>query len=52
MSKLWDIRQSVRTAAEDIVRISYQEMTSEDIKGFMCAAVAGIFGVCKPVRLF
>jgi hypothetical protein len=39
MSQLWDIRQPVRTLADDIVRIRYQEMTSEDMKDFMCAAV-------------
>jgi hypothetical protein len=27
---LWDIRQTVRTWAEDIVRMRYQETTSED----------------------
>jgi hypothetical protein len=32
MSQLWDIRQSVRTLAEDIVRIRYQQTTSEDIE--------------------
>jgi hypothetical protein len=30
MSQLWDIHQPVRTLAEDIVRICYQETTSED----------------------
>jgi hypothetical protein len=49
MSQLLDIRQLVRTLA-DIVKICYQETTSEDIKDFMCAAVTVIFGVCKPVR--
>jgi Cys-tRNA synthase (O-phospho-L-seryl-tRNA:Cys-tRNA synthase) len=51
MSELWDIHQTVKTWAEDIVKIRYQETTSEDIEGFMCAAVTVIFRVCKPVRL-
>jgi hypothetical protein len=51
MSQLWDIHQPVRTLAKNIVRNHYQEMTSEDIEDFMCAAVTVIFGVCKPVRL-
>jgi hypothetical protein len=51
MSELWDIRQPVRNSAEDIVRICYQETTSEDIEEFMCAAVTVIFRECKPVRL-
>jgi hypothetical protein len=38
MSRLWDIRQPVRTLAENIVRIRYEKMTSEDIEDFMCAA--------------
>jgi hypothetical protein len=37
--------------AEDIVRIHYQEMTSEDREDFMCAADTEIFRMCKPVRL-
>jgi hypothetical protein len=36
VSQLWDIRQRVRTLAEDIVRMRYQETTSEDIEDFMC----------------
>jgi hypothetical protein len=36
MSELWDIRQPVRTLAEDIAKIRYQETTSEDIKDFVC----------------
>jgi hypothetical protein len=48
MSELWEIRQTVMTWAEGIVKIHYQETTSED---FMCAAVTVIFRVCKPVRL-
>jgi hypothetical protein len=51
MSQLWDICQLVRTLAEDIVRICYQEMTSEDIEDYMCAVVTVIFIVRKPVRL-
>jgi hypothetical protein len=51
MSELWDIRQPVRTLAENIVRIRYQETTSEDQEDFICAAVTVIFKVCKPVRL-
>jgi hypothetical protein len=51
MSQLWDIRQPVRTLAEDIVRIRYQETTSEGIEDFICAAIRVIFGVCKPVML-
>jgi hypothetical protein len=42
---------SVRTLAGDIVRISYQETTSEDTVDFMCAAVTMIFTMCKPLRL-
>jgi hypothetical protein len=34
--------------AEDIVRIRYQETTSEDIQDFMCAVVTVVY---KPVRL-
>jgi hypothetical protein len=40
-----------KDVSEDIVRIGYQETTSEDIEDFMCAAVTVIFRVCKPVRL-
>jgi hypothetical protein len=39
MSEMWDICQMVRMLAEDIVKIRYQEMTSEDIEGFIYAAV-------------
>jgi hypothetical protein len=46
MSQLWDIRQPVRTLAEDIVRILYQETTSEHTEDFMCAAVTVI---CEAV---
>jgi hypothetical protein len=49
VSQLWDIRQLVRSLA-DIVKICYQETTSEYIKDLMCAAFTLIFGVCKPVR--
>jgi hypothetical protein len=49
--QLLDIRQPVRTLAEDINRICYQEMISGDMEDFMCAAVTVIFRVCKPVRL-
>jgi hypothetical protein len=48
---LWDIRQPVSMLAEDIVKIRYQETTSEDIEDFMCAEVVVIFSVCKSVRL-
>jgi predicted metalloprotease with PDZ domain len=51
MRELWDIRQPVRTLAENTVKICYQETTSEDIEDFMRAAVTGICRVCKPVRL-
>jgi hypothetical protein len=51
MNQLWDIRQPVGTLAEDIIRIRYQEATSEDTEDFMCGAVTAIFGVCKPVKL-
>jgi hypothetical protein len=43
MSQLWDIRQPVRTLAEDTVRIRYQETTSEGTEDFMCAAVTVSF---------
>jgi hypothetical protein len=43
--QLSDICQPTRTLAEDIVRIHYQETTSEDIEDFMCAAVALNFSV-------
>jgi very-short-patch-repair endonuclease len=46
MSPLWDIRQSVRTLAEDF-KIRYQEMTSEDTVDFMCAAVTVILKECE-----
>jgi reverse gyrase len=39
VSKSWDVRQTVRTIAEDIVRIRYQETTNEDVEDFICAAV-------------
>jgi hypothetical protein len=45
MFQLWDIRQPVRTLTENIIRIRYQETTSEDIEDFVCALVAAIFGV-------
>jgi hypothetical protein len=51
MNQLWDIRQPVRTLAEDIVRIRYQETTSEEIEDFMCAEVTVIFRMCKQMRL-
>jgi hypothetical protein len=38
-SELWDIRQLVRTLAEDIVKIRYQETTSEAINDFVCVCV-------------
>jgi hypothetical protein len=44
-------RQSVKTSVEDIVKICYQETTSEDIEDFMWPAVTVIFRVCKPTRL-
>jgi hypothetical protein len=50
-SQLWDIRQPVMTLTEEIVRIYYQETTSEDVEDFMCATGTVIFRVCKPVRL-
>jgi hypothetical protein len=46
-SQLCDIRQLVRTLAEDIVKIRYQETTSKDIEDFMCAAVTVIFRVSQ-----
>jgi hypothetical protein len=49
--QLWDIRQPVRTSAEDIFRICYQETTSEDMEDFICATLTVICRVCKPVRL-
>jgi hypothetical protein len=51
LNQLWDIRQPVRTITEDIIKIRYQETTSEDIEVFTCVAVTVIFRVCKPVRL-
>jgi hypothetical protein len=42
LSQLWDIRQQVRTLAEDIVRIRYQETTSEDVEEFMCCSYSNI----------
>jgi transcription initiation factor TFIIIB Brf1 subunit/transcription initiation factor TFIIB len=51
MSQLWDIRQPIRTLAENIVRIRYQETTNKDIEDFMCAAITVIFRRCKPMRL-
>jgi hypothetical protein len=51
MSELWGIREPVRTLAEDVVRIYYQETTSEDRRLDMCAAVTVTFRVCKPMRL-
>jgi hypothetical protein len=51
MSQLSDIRQPIRTLAEDFVRICYQETTSEDTEDFMCAAVTVTFRVCKLVRM-
>jgi hypothetical protein len=44
MSQLWDIRQLVKTLAEDILKICYQETTSEDS---IYAAVTVIFTVCE-----
>jgi hypothetical protein len=35
VSQLWDIRQPVRKLAEDIVKIHYQETTSEGIEDFI-----------------
>jgi hypothetical protein len=51
ISQLWDIRQPVRSLAQDIVRIRYQETTSEAWEDFMCAVVTAIFGVYNSVRL-
>jgi hypothetical protein len=36
VSRLWDIRQPVRTLPKDIVRIRYQETTIEDRKLYVC----------------
>jgi hypothetical protein len=43
MSQLWDIHQTVRTLAEEIVSIHYPETTSEDIEDFIYAAFRVIF---------
>jgi hypothetical protein len=43
LSQLWGVRQPVRTLAEDIVWIRYQETTGEDIEECICAAVTVIF---------
>jgi hypothetical protein len=51
LTQLWDIRQPVRTLAEDIVRFCYRETSSGDIEDVMYAAVTVIFRVCKAVRL-
>jgi hypothetical protein len=51
VSKLWDIRPPVRTLAEDICNIRYQETTSEDIEDFVCAAVTVILAVPQFKRL-
>jgi hypothetical protein len=40
-----------KDVSEDIVRVGYQETTSEDTEDFMCAAVTVIFRVSTPVRL-
>jgi transcription initiation factor TFIIIB Brf1 subunit/transcription initiation factor TFIIB len=45
------IPRPVRTSAEDIFRICYQETTIEDIEDFMFAAITVIFRRCKRVRL-
>jgi hypothetical protein len=41
-SQLWDIRQPVRTLAEDIVMIRYRETTNEDVEDFTSASVTVI----------
>jgi hypothetical protein len=41
-SQLWGIRQPVRMLAEDIVRICYQETTSEDVENFIYNVVTVI----------
>jgi hypothetical protein len=50
MSQLWDIRQAVRKLTEGIVRIRYQETTSEDRILNVCYSYSDL-RVCKPVRL-
>jgi hypothetical protein len=44
-SQLWDIRQSVRTSVEDIVRIHYQETTSEDRRIYVCCSYSDLWSV-------
>jgi hypothetical protein len=46
LSLLWDIHQTLRPYAVDIVRIRYQETISEDIEVFMCAAVTVMEVTC------
>jgi hypothetical protein len=41
-SQLWGIRQPVRTLAEGIVKVRYQETISEDIEDFIYAAVSDL----------
>jgi hypothetical protein len=42
MSQLWDIRQPVRTLADDIVRVRYRETTSEDRRYYMCCSYSDL----------
>jgi hypothetical protein len=51
MSQLEDIHQPVRTFAEDIVKIHYQDTTNEDMEDYVCVAVTMIFRVSKSVAL-
>jgi hypothetical protein len=46
--------KNVSTEAENIVEISHETMTNDDIakfEDFMCAVVIVIFGVCNSVRV-
>jgi hypothetical protein len=45
MNLLWDIRLPVRTLAEDIVRIRYQETTSEEIEDYVCCSYSDLHSV-------
>jgi hypothetical protein len=45
LSQLWNTRQPLRTLAEYIVRISYQETTSEDRTFYMCCSYSDLYSV-------
>jgi hypothetical protein len=41
-SQLWNIRQPIRTFAEDIIKIRYQETSTEDRRIYVCCSYSDL----------